>query len=438
MQNTHQSLVSILALAVPLSALACSSTGDPVLSGGAGAPPSNTSAGSNLGGASGTAGASGSANQSGAGGSGMTAGGGGPSGGAGTVAGAGAGGMSMAGAGTGGSGTAGASGAGTGGGGSYMGATGKSAGCSKDPPGIDQVGKFSKHEIHVTEPIAANYLVGGDSYDKSGPYDYQFRPYSVRLPTGYDPTKSYPVIMGGGGCGGNAQDFASNPGAGYDIDKPREAIFVGLSYVAGCFSDGGGGTKKRADTPEVPYVHEVLAEVQANYCVDKSRVFITGHSSGGWEAFTVGCALANEIRGIAPVSGGLRNHRPACTGAQASIIVEGLGDTANPIGPLVPPDGNLDSGGSAPARDEILVRNGCVAPNFTFTYAAGNTKEAKAGNAPHAAWDPTYPSCFTYTGCPAAYPVVWCALDGGHEVDNEGNLDYKQGMLKFFDALPSH
>jgi poly(3-hydroxybutyrate) depolymerase len=188
----------------------------------------------------------------------------------------------------------------------------------------------------------------------------------------------------------------------------------------------------------VPYVHEVLEEVKANYCVDNSRVFITGHSSGGWEAFTVGCALSNELRGIAPVSGGLRNHRPACAGPQASIMVEGLQDTANPIGPLDPPKSSLDSGGSAPARDEILKRNGCVPADFQFVYTADNTKEAKAGNAPHVAWDPAFPSCYAYSGCPAAYPVVWCALDGGHEVDKENNIDYKLGMMKFFGALPSH
>ena len=79
-----------------------------------------------------------------------------------------------------------------------------------------------------------------------------------------------------------------------------------------------------------------------------------------------------------------------------------------------------------------------VAPGFQFTYTADNTQEAKAGNAPHTAWDPTYPACVQYSGCPAAFPVVWCALDGGHEVDNVGQLDYKVGMMKFFDALPSH
>jgi poly(3-hydroxybutyrate) depolymerase len=337
-----------------------------------------------------------------------------------------------AGNGAGGNGAAGMNGAA---GGSYVGATGKSTGCGKLPPSNDSVGSFALHEIHLKSTISANYLAGGDSYDKSGPYDYQFRPYSVRLPTGYDSTKPYSVIFGGGGCGGNAQDFSTNPGAGYDIDKMRQVIFVGLSYVAGCFSDGGGGTKDRPDSPEPAYVHEVLAEVESNYCVDQSEVFLTGHSSGGWESFTVGCALATEIRGIAPVSGGLRNHRPACTGPQASIMVEGLGDTSNPIGPLDPPSGGLDSAGSAPARDEILKRNGCVAADFQFMYTADNTKEAKAGNAPHTMWDPAYPSCYAYTGCSAEYPVVWCALDGGHEVDKEGTVDYKLAMMKFFGGL---
>ena len=309
MHKNYQPLVSIFALALPLSMLACSSGGGDTTGSTAGTGP--TAGGSTSGGSSNTAGTSGVIPQSGAGGTGISSGGTGSMAGSGNISGsgnvAGSGGASTGG--SGGTGSAGASGSGNTGGG-YTGAAGKSMGCNKDAPAVDAVGKFSKHEIHVTETIAANYLKGGDSYNNSGPYDFQFRPYSVRLPTGYDPTKSYPVIMGGGGCGGNAQDFANNPGSGYDIDKNREAIFVGLSYVAGCFADGGGGTNKRADTPEVPYVHEVLAEVKNNYCVDQSKVFITGHSSGGWESFTVGCALSNEIRGIFSGFGRLAQSSP--------------------------------------------------------------------------------------------------------------------------------
>ena len=116
-------------------------------------------------------------------------------------------------------------------------------------------------------------------------------------------------------------------------------------------------------------------------------------------------------------------------------MVEALGDTANPIGPIVPPDGSLDSPGSAPARDEILKRNGCVAQDFVFDYSDTTTK---LGNAPHASWDPAYPMCVKYTGCPAAYPVVWCALSGcGHQCDNAGGVNYKNGIWKFWTDLPS-
>jgi hypothetical protein len=48
--------------------------------------------------------------------------------------------------------------------------------------------------------------------------------------------------------------------------------------------------------------------------------------------------------------------------------------------------------------------------------------------------------CVKYTGCPAAYPVVWCALSGancGHQCDNTGGVNYKNGIWKFWMSLPS-
>jgi poly(3-hydroxybutyrate) depolymerase len=324
-------------------------------------------------------------------------------------------------------------------------ASGKSAGCGKVPAADDSQTKFILKVAHVTTTLDPIYLAGGDIYmdedlPRGGKYDFQTRPYSVRLPKDYDPTKAYAVVLAGGGCGGSAEGFASNPGGGYQPDNTSSTIQVGLSYLGGCFADGGRSfaDAMRTDTPEVPYVRQVIADVQANYCVDKSLVFESGTSSGGWESFTTGCGAADLIRAIGPVSGGLRLHRPACTGPQAAIMVEGLSDGANPIGPITPPDGNLDSTGSAPARDEILKRNGCVAPDYVFDYSDTTKKQ---GSAPHEQWDPAYPSCVKYTGCPAAYPVVWCALNCGHQCDNETidgtKYDYKAGIWKFFTSLPS-
>lgn len=322
-------------------------------------------------------------------------------------------------------------------------ARGRSAGCGKAPGGSDSSDKFVLKEIHVTGVTNPAYLPGGVIYKSysipSGKYDFTFRPYSVKLPKNYDPTKAYPVVLGGGGCGGNAANFAGSPGGGYQPDNTGSSIQVGLQYVDRCFADGGGdfAKNKLLDTPEVPYVRQVIAAVEDAYCVDKSLVFESGTSSGGWESYTTGCAAGDLIRAIGPVSGGLRQTRPACSGPQAAIMVESLGDGANPIGPITPPDGSLDSPGSAAARDEILKRNGCVAPDFVFNYSDTTTK---LGNAPHESWDPAYPMCVKYTGCPAAYPVVWCALSGancGHQCDNTGGVNYKNGIWKFWMSLPS-
>jgi poly(3-hydroxybutyrate) depolymerase len=353
-----------------------------------------------------------------------------------------AGAMGAAGA-TGGAGAMGTAGTTGAGGAGSMVARGRSAGCTMPPAANDSSTNFVLKEIHVTGVTNPAYLAGGVIYKSfnipSGKYDFQFRPYSVKLPKNYDPTKAYPVVLGGGGCGGNAANFAGNPGGGYQPDNTGSSIQVGLQYVDRCFADGGGdfAKNKLTDTPEVPYVRQVIAEVENHYCVDKSLVFETGTSSGGWESFTTGCAAGDLIRAIGPVSGGLRLTRPPCTGPQAAIMVESLMDGANPIGPIVPVDTNLDSTGSAPARDEILKRNGCVAQDFVFDYSDTTTK---LGNAPHTAWDPAYPMCVKYTGCPAAYPVVWCALNGpncGHQCDNTGGVNYKNGIWKFWTSLPS-
>lgn len=422
--------LALLTACIPL--LACSDTGgsDNGTATANGGSAGNASGGTSTGG-NGVAGtASGGSAGTVAGGAGGTT----PEGGAGGVPVAGSGGAGGSGGAAGGSGGVANGGSG---GEPPITASGPSTGCNKAPPAQDQEGDFSLHEIMIQATIPDHYLDGGEDYDNSGDYDYQFRPYGIRLPNGYDSTKTYPVIMAGGGCGGNAQNYANNPGAGFDIDDNREAIFVGLSYVAGCFADGGDSTSKMGDTPEVPYVHEVLEEVKANYCVDQSRVFMTGTSSGGWQSITVGCALANEVRGIAPVSGGLRLNRPECTGPQASIFVEALEDGANPIYED-PPNGGRDSPGSGPARDEVLVRNGCAAPGYSSNIPLPyDTLEETAGSAPHTQWDPLFPECVTYTDCPADYPVVWCALPCGHQCDNEGGRDYKEAMMKFFNALPS-
>jgi poly(3-hydroxybutyrate) depolymerase len=329
--------------------------------------------------------------------------------------------------------------------------SGGSTGCGLAPVGATHT-TFTDHAIAIpTCPGACNpdgglpaqgspsypdcidpcFAAGGVAYKNSGAYDYNHRDYTIELPPNYDPSTPYPIFFGGGGCGGPPPQG----GAGFDGGETN-AIKIGLSYINGCAADGGtycSGSVQYEPLcvrgPELPYFRAVLADVESTFCIDRARVFVGGFSSGGWESFTLGCGGANLIRGIVTDEGGWRIHQPACTGPVAALMVAGDADTTNPIGPLMPcppGDTSLDSCGSAPGRDAILQRNGC------------------AGTAT-APYDANYPACVAYTGCPKAFPVVWCPLPGaGHNDSSYDGVNYSPGsvendplMWSFLSKLPA-
>jgi hypothetical protein len=276
---------------------------------------------------------------------------------------------------------------------------GKSAGCSKNPPAEDGA-NYVKHDIAVTGVDPAFITAHPSNPGNNGGYTYNMRNYYVRLPAGYDSTKPYAVTFGGGGCGNTGGD--SGKGGGQQASG-IPAIQIGLSYV---YSGGACFEDSYANTPEVPYFDAVMAEVSANYCVNLEKVFVGGYSSGAWEAVTLGLARGGVIRGIATGAGGLRKDRPMPSGIpMAAILLTGQGDDTNPI------DGPT---GSALARDQILMTNKCVGA-ATMPFAADG-------------------DCVQYTGCPAAFPVVWCTPGGGH---TGGSAQHWAAVGAFWDGLPA-
>ena len=378
-----EALISILAL---LAALGCSGTVDP--NGGSG----------DIAGGAGAAGSGGAGNPGAAGTSSGTSGTAGTFGTAGTTTGgaasvAGAGGAATAGA-------AGNSSAGTGPVGMYNVPRGKSAGCDKQAPLTDQPGMYIKHDVAVTG-VDPQFITDHPSDPgNNGGYTYNKRNYYIKLPAGYDSSKPYAVTFGGGGCGNTGGD--SGRGGGQQASG-IPAIQIGLSYVysgGACFEDG------YANTPEVPYFDAVMTDIKANYCINLEKVFVGGYSSGAWEAITLGLARGGVIRGIATGAGGLRMNRPTPSGIpMAAILLTGQGDGTNPItGPT----------GSALARDQILMTNKCLG---TETQPFAPDKD-----------------CVQYTGCPPAFPVVWCTPGGGH---TGGSNEHWAAVGAFWDGLPA-
>jgi len=331
--------------------------------------------------------------------------------------------------------------------------SGGSLGCGSAPGVVTSTG-FTNFKITIptcgaglTYPdcIDPHFAPGftpasASSYSMNNGEDFNHRDYNIELPNDYNPATPYPIFFGGAGCGAG--------GNGFDVSSTG-AIKVHLSIMNGCFADGGtscaGNVANEPNCklgPELPYFRAVLADIESKFCVDRARVFVGGFSSGAWEANTLGCGAADLVRGTVTLEGGWRNDQPACTGPVAALMVAGGVDGTNPIGPLVentpyPAGGlsadqvnstiaDLDSNGSAPARDAVLMRNNCVG----------------SATAPY---DPKYPDCVQYTGCPAAYPVVWCDIPMcAHICSSDNGVNYSPGsvsgdplMWDFLSKLPT-
>jgi hypothetical protein len=314
----------------------------------------------------------------------------------------------------------------------------KSPGCGLAPEGANTT-MFTNHRFPIapcapcTVPncprdcIAPPFVPGGRNHQMA-PNGQTFidRDFAIQIPPGYDPDHPYPVFFGAAGCGPRPPLM----GPAYTVPNENNVIKVGLQQTTlpslyDCFADGAMrcavDLKNVADCkngPEVPYMLAVIDWVEKNFCVDLGQEFIGGGSSGAWEALLGGCALADKFRGTYSVAGGLRENRWKCNGPIATFMIVTANDTSNPVGPLMSLNVAEDTYGAAPARDEILARNGCV------------------GKAT-APYDPKFPACVKYTGCPAAYPLVWCEFPNGqHANPTYQNINYLSAVMPFFMGLP--
>jgi len=296
-----------------------------------------------------------------------------------------------------GGGTAGTGGGGGGSGGASGGesATGMSIGCGRTEPLLEPPREYVRHDITVE--VAPEY--------QSNP-DYRQRVYYTWLPENYDPNRAYPLYFWGNGCGVNENNPEGIPAA--NVQETHEgAILVFMAQKEGCFNAGKGGL---ANTPDIPYFETMLNEIEANYCIDKGKVFAGGYSSTAWFVATLSCSHGHRLNGIAMAAGGQQDELPMCTGPAGLILWAATDDAGNPI---ETPAG-VEWEGSGAVRDRLIAENGCD-PNPANTTL----------------WDPNpaWSACRLYANC-GKNPVVFCPHNYGHDAGRDGMNS--EGFWKFF------
>jgi polyhydroxybutyrate depolymerase len=277
--------------------------------------------------------------------------------------------------------------------------------------------------------------------------------FKVHVPSSVDRHKPAPVVLFYHGGNGTADGQEAVVKLLPVADEHGFVLVRGEGYPtlsgSGQVWNAGACCGIAADTATQSVDHvgatsAFLDELETRLCVDRRRVFATGHSNGGMLAYRLACELSDRVAAIAPNAAFLMNRDLdaeqvttlfSCEPTRPVPVLQlhGLADQCAPIG-------GGESAGHDPATrptvrsgiEVLRVANGCRATP-TVTRPDDTT------------------TCFTWGDCTAGADVILCAIDGaGHTwpgsfypAETQGtcggaaaDLDANQMIWEFFAAHP--
>lgn len=213
------------------------------------------------------------------------------------------------------------------------------------------------------------------------------RTFIYYVPTSVEANRAVPLVI-------SPHGFTMSGEAMYTLTKFKEladregfvAVFPdgnAIPWNVGADISGAGAWVNNTSVNDQGFVDAIIKLVEADQCIDKKHVFVSGFSMGGYFSNEIGC-VRNDIAGIGPHSGG-SHDLSKCTGSIKPVIIfHGDADTLityNENGVL--------------ARDRWVARNGCG--------AEVESRKVNGG------------TCDYNRGCPAHAQVALCHFDDmGH------------------------
>ena len=160
-------------------------------------------------------------------------------------------------------------------------------------------------EFAAAQMVADSLAAGKDAFaGRQGDFHRAYRskvdntlqPYRLLVPKAYDASKATPLVVALHGMGGDENSMFDQYGKELPVDAQKQ----GFLLVA---PKGRGSAAMYRGTAEQD-VMDVLAEVRRDYKVDPSRIYLMGHSMGGYGTWSVALSHPDVFAALAPISGG--------------------------------------------------------------------------------------------------------------------------------------
>jgi polyhydroxybutyrate depolymerase len=234
------------------------------------------------------------------------------------------------------------------------------------------------------------------------------RPYRLKIPAGHDDTTPTPlvVLFHGYGASGLTQDNY------FGLSAHADAEGFLLATPDGTFDSTGKRFWNATDAccnfenkpvDDVAYFHAIVEDVKSRHAVDPRRIFVIGHSNGGFMSHRLACDAAATLAGLVSLAGAGWADTAKCQPAEpvAVLQVHGTNDTTIQYG------GGAILGKAYPSApvtvSDWAARNGCAS-----AATAGTSKDlvpALSG----AETAVTY-----HADCDGGAAELWTIQGGGH------------------------
>lgn len=199
-------------------------------------------------------------------------------------------------------------------------------------------------------------------------------------------------------------------------DKSDATGFVlAQPYGGGSSWNGGGvccGSGASTDRDDVAFIRALVAGLAQSACIDRSRVYVTGFSNGGFLAHRLACEASDLVAAIAPVSGVMGLDFADCR-------------PSRPV-PVMHTHGTSD--GVVPWRGSTLLRY----PSVADTMALWRSRNG-CSTSPSRIYDAGNTTCESWA-CNESSEVVLCEVSGGgHSWPDGGNaINLTDEIWNFF------
>jgi len=139
------------------------------------------------------------------------------------------------------------------------------------------------------------------------------RPYSLYVPRQLPQGKA-PLLLALHGAYGNAdfieEHLKMNPVAdrkGFIVAYPNGTLGPLLAAKDRRFWNAGEccGVAKRRNVDDVKYLADMINDIASRYPIDRSRVYITGHSNGAMMSYRFVCERPDLVAGMVGIAGQL-------------------------------------------------------------------------------------------------------------------------------------